>query len=425
MITRNFTTRTILQSGFLQWRDMERVHQIELGEFLTIGRDSSNQLILEDEFASARHARIELRASGFVLRDLRSRNGTLLNGSRVIEAHLNDGDRIRIGTKDLYFYSEASQQKSIPLTSKNEYWSAQLAKFPNIALSPFPVLFVGPSGSGKDVLAHALHRLSTRREGPFISVNCSALSESLVESELFGHTRGSFTGATGDRKGAFEAARGGTLFLDEIGDLPLTLQPKLLRALENSQIRPVGSDRPIETDVRIMAATHHDLKRLVLEERFRSDLYFRLHVIQIAAPALVDRIEDFEDLLATFSRDMKIRFSPSAIEKLKTHHWPGNIRELKNVVARARAYNAGEEFPESEIPHLIDRFPDPVPTPAETFRPSRSVIKEIELEMIKSRLIANRGNQRKTAMDLGMPKSTLHDRIRTYGIDIEKLLGNF
>ena len=258
-----------------------------------------------------------------------------------------------------------------------------------------------------------------------VSVNCSALSESLVESELFGHIKGSFTGATENRKGAFEAARGGTLFLDEVGDLPLSLQPKLLRALENSQIRPVGSDRSLETDVRIVAATHQDLKKLVFEERFRADLFFRLHVVQLQTPALKDRKEDFEDLIYDFARSMRVRFSFGAVQYLKNHDWPGNIRELKNVVARAKAFWGLEEITEATAAQLIDHLPalsDSID--GNSFKPSRSVIKEIELEMIKSRLIANRGNQRKTAVDLGMPKSTLHDRIKTYGIDVEKLLGS-
>lgn len=426
MITRTLETENRDQAvGFLQWREDGRTHEIELGEFLTIGRDPNSQMILDDAFVSARHARLERKTNGYVVRDLRSRNGTLLNGSKIYEGLLDDGDRIRIGRREMIFVTDRSAKSALALTSKNEAWEAQLKRLPSIARSPFPVLLTGPSGTGKDVLAHAIHRLSSRRHGPFVSVNCSALSEALVESELFGHVRGSFTGATNDRKGAFEAARGGTLFLDEIGDLPLNLQPKLLRALENNQIRPVGSDRPVETDVRIVAATHHDLKRLVMEESFRSDLYFRLHVIQMRAPALIERLEDFEDLLYQFAREMRVRFSFAAIQLLKTHGWPGNIRELKNAVARAKAFGHRVEITEADVNALIDRIPElggGGGAPPAGFKPSRSVIKEIESEMIKSRLVANRGNQRKTASDLGLPKSTLHDRIRSYGIDVDKLM---
>jgi len=424
MATQTLGTAPLSEIGFLHWKDSIRAHQIELSDFLTIGRDGENHVVVSDDFASSRHTRIERKPTGFLLRDLRSRNGTFVNGARIYEALLNDGDRIRVGQTELQFSSQRADLQSTEMSSKNPAWAAQLARLPNIAQSQFPVLLTGPSGTGKDVLAQGIHRLSTRKDGPFVSVNCSALSESLVESELFGHIKGSFTGATDNRKGAFEAARGGTLFLDEIGDLPLTLQPKLLRALENSQIRPVGSDRSTETDVRIIAATHHDLKKLVFEERFRADLFFRLHVVQLQTPALKDRKEDFEDLLYHFARTMRVRFSFGAIQYLKSHDWPGNIRELKNTVARAKAFWGTEEITEAVAAQLLDHMPgaDETSTP-KSFKPSRSVIKEIELEMIKSRLIANRGNQRKTAVDLGMPKSTLHDRIKTYGIDVEKLVG--
>jgi DNA-binding NtrC family response regulator len=424
MSTQSIPPGCVWESGFLSWKEASRRQQIEVGEFLTIGRDPSNQVVLNDDFVSGRHARIERKPHGFLIRDLRSRNGTFVNGARVLEAMLNDGDGLRIGHSELCFSRERSDSsENLHLRSKNPIWNDQLLRLPNIAQSHFPVLLTGPSGTGKDLLARSVHQLSPRHAGPFVSVNCSALSENLVESELFGHIKGSFTGATNDRKGSFEAARGGTLFLDEIGDLPLILQPKLLRALENNQIRPVGSDRAVETDVRIVAATHHDLRRLVYEERFRSDLYFRLHVVQVRAPALKDRPEDFEDLLYGFARQMRVRFSFGAIQAMKGHHWPGNIRELKNVVARARAHFGAEEVKEQDIIGLIDRLPGASEEDiAAPIKANRSVIREIEFEMIKNRLLANRGNQRKTASDLGMPKSTLHDRIRTYGIDIERLL---
>jgi DNA-binding NtrC family response regulator len=425
MITRPLTAPQS-DIGFLNWPSGRRREQVEIGDFLTLGRESGNHIVLTDEYASARHARIERRPDGFLLRDLRSRNGTFVNGTRIFEALLNDGDRVRIGETDLNFsWQRACKEDQITLTSKNPIWQAQLERLPGIAQSRFPVLLTGPSGSGKELLAQSLHRLSSRRRGPLVSVNCSALTEALVESELFGHVRGSFTGATADRRGAFEAARGGTLFLDEIGDLPSILQPKLLRALENNQIRPVGSDRQVDTDVRIVAATHQDLKRLVLEEKFRSDLYFRLHVIQLRAPALRERPEDFEDLLYTFARQMRVRFSHEAILALKRHSFPGNVRELRNVVARAKALCGDSEIRAADVDQLIDVMPNADGTGwGAAPRPSRAVIKEIESEMIKSRLIANHGNQRKTAADLGMPKSTLHDRLRTYGIKVEELLGD-
>ncbi len=390
----------------------------EIGEFFSLGRDHENTLSLADPFISTRHARIEQRAQGYFLRDLRSRNGTYLNGTSVVEAQLSCGDRIRVGQTE-FIFSHIRDQKTqnLHLKSKNVLWNEQLQKLSSIAQSEMPVLLSGPSGSGKEILAQSLHRYSDRVRNPFISVNCSALSESLVESELFGHIKGSFTGASSDRKGAFESARGGTLFLDEIGDLPLPLQPKLLRALENQEIRPVGSDRSIQTDVRIIAATHKSLKKLVMEGSFRADLYFRLHVVQIQSPALYERIEDFEDLLFLFAKDLRVRFSFAAIERLKSHSWPGNIRELKNTVSRARALYPDRQVEAEDVESLIDRMPGhqwPVQR--------EPAIKSIEREMICDRLLANRGNQRRTALELGLPKSTLHDRIKAYNINIEELL---
>lgn len=404
--------------AFLSRLDGDR-EVYEINEFMALGRDDENPLRLQDPFVSARHARIELRAQGYFLRDLRSRNGTFLNGNPIIEAQLFCGDRIRIGQTEFLFTSQReSDPADLHLKSKNPVWSSELSRLSSIAQSEMPVLLSGPSGSGKEILARALHRYSDRSKFPFISVNCSALSESLVESELFGHVKGSFTGASLNRKGAFESARGGTLFLDEIGDLPLSLQPKLLRALENFEIRPVGSDRTIHADARIIVATHKNLKKQVTDGLFRADLFYRLHVIQIRSPALTDRMEDFEDLLFLFAKEKRVRFSFAAVDALKKHAWPGNIRELKNAVARARALFPDKQVEAEDVSFLVDTLPE---SPWNERR-KEPAIKSIEREIICERLVANHGNQRKTAMDLGLPKSTLHDRIKSFNIDVQELL---
>ena len=399
---------------------------VEIKDFLSVGRDQCNHLVLADPFVSSRHSRIERKSGQLVLRDLHSRNGSFLNGSRVTEAILTLNDRIRFG-ETTYVFSESPGDVA-RLSSKNDAWNEQLKRLPAFASTEFPILITGPSGSGKEILTRAVHRHSGRNRGPFVSINCSALSESLIESELFGHIKGSFTGAATDRKGAFESARGGTLFLDEIGDLPLSLQPKLLRALENQEIRPVGADRSIETDVRIIAATHKNLPAQVSALRFREDLFYRLNVCHIGPPALAERMEDFEDLLYAFAKQMRVRFSFGAVQALKEHSWPGNIRELKNLVARVSAYLPGEHIQAEQVKSLIDEVPriaepsyfkDTVDVGSAAT--SGSVIKEIEREMIVRRLVANRGNQRRTAHDLGLPKSTLHDRIKSYSIDLKTI----
>ena len=397
--------------------------QKPLTDWFTIGRAENCDLRTENHHLEERHARIERKADGWFLKDLRSSSGTWLNQSRVLEAYLEHGDMIRCGDLEVIFSKGQTQISDFPIKSRNPEWSELLGSMAHVAQTPFPILLMGPSGTGKDVLTQALHKHSPRAHGPLVSVNCGALTESLVESELFGHIKGSFTGALSDRKGAFEAGRGGTLFLDEIGDLPISLQSKLLRALENNEIRPVGSDRTIKTDVRIIAATHHDLNDRVREGLFRQDLFYRLNVISITPPPLKDRMEDFQDLLYGFCRSLRVRFSVAAIRRLEKHPWPGNIRELKNLVSRACALYPGQSIEESHVEKLLATSPRS--TSFDTSLPDTGprthlpVIQEIERQMIIKRLRANQGNQRRTANDLGLPKSTLHDRIRTYGIDLE------
>ncbi len=401
----------------------------ELKEYFTIGRDDGCHLILNDSFVSARHARIEKRNQGYVLRDQNSRNGTYLNGSRVTEVILSANDKVRFG-ESIFVFTEAPT--GLPqLASKNLEWSQQLQRLPAFAATDFPILITGPSGTGKDILARWIHKNSNRGRGHFVSINCSALSESLIESELFGHIKGSFTGATENRKGAFETARGGVLFLDEIGDLPLSLQPKLLRALENNEIRPVGSDKIVETNVRIIAATHKNMVQNVRSGAFREDLYYRLNVCHIQPPSLVERLEDFDELLYLFAKALKVRFSFAAIQKLKEHSWPGNIRELRNTVSRAAAYFPAKHIQPEDVEHIVDRVhlspevhyvTSPGASGEDPNAAKGSLIREIERDLIIRRLVANRGNQRRTAEDLGLPKSTLHDRIKAYSIDLANLM---
>lgn len=406
-----------------QLRIPGRTHNLELSEHTPLGREAQWPGA-EDMKANERHARIELKQQGYMIRDLRSETGTFVNGTRVSEAWLQPGDEIRIGDS-MCVFQPVTAESVFGLTSKCAVWSEQLKRVASVAQSPYPVLLLGPSGTGKEVLAESIHNHSSRREGPFIRVNCSALTETLVESELFGHVKGSFTGAIADRKGAFESARGGTLFLDEIGDLPYGLQAKLLRALENNEIRAVGSDRTIQTDVRILAATHQNLIEKIHAGSFRTDLYYRLNVVAIQPPALNDRMDDFEDLLYGFAKQMRVRFSHGAIQRLKKHSWPGNIRELKNTVARASAFFPKRQVEEADVLEILDRasVSQNLPTLTATALAPASVpvdlpvIKEMERQMIVKRLIANHGNQRRTAQDLGMPKSTLHDRLKLYNID--------
>ena len=410
------TQQETMEQAYLLPIHQSSQESYEVGDFLTIGREETNRIVIDDPFVSARQIRIEKRNRGFLLRDLHSRNGSFVNGTRVVEAWLMNNDRIMVG-ESLFIFSKLNK-KTEGLKSGNEKWNLQLQRLPAIANTNFTVLVVGPSGSGKEIISRWIHENSDRADAPYITINCSALSESLIESELFGHVKGAFTGATDDRKGAFEAARGGSLFLDEIGDLPLSLQPKLLRALENSEIRPVGSDKSIKTNVRIIAATHKNLKQKVIKKEFREDLFHRLNICRVTPPSLIHRMEDFEGLLYEFAKDQKVGFSFRAIEKMKNHTWPGNIRELKNVIIRAAAYFPGKRIQEEDLEQLIEndfgRQDDPILIGEDDELPP---LKEIERNLILSKLQKHFGNQRKVADDLKMPKSTLHDKLKNYRID--------
>lgn len=419
------TTPLIAAKGYLYLPEQE--HPLELKELTVFG--SCEEATVRSSELSERHCRIENKGFFFVLRDLRSRTGTYLNGKTVFESILTEGDLIEIGHQAFVFSTNPeSRPEGVGLSSKNVAWNKQLQTIGKLSRTPYTVLITGPSGSGKELLARALHENSPRSKAPFVTVNCSAFTETLIESELFGHVKGSFTGALADRKGAFESARGGTLFLDEIGDMPLGMQAKILRALENNEIRPVGADKNVTTDVRILAATHQDLWSRAQSGEFRLDLYYRLHILSLSAPALRDRPEDIEDLTMEFAKQFKVRFHVETLQQLSTYAWLGNIRELKNFVMRCSALLPRQQILPQHLEYLLPHAQKSIApgvalpveiAPHQNYVPSSTlpVIKEIERQMIVKRLAANFGNQRRTAQDLGIPKSTLHDRLKTYNID--------
>lgn len=402
--------------GFLFWKKDNSGEQREIKDFLSVGRGETNQLVLEDPFVSRHHVRIERdkKKGLFVLKDMDSRNGVYLNGNRVYKAVLSNNDQIQIGEHTFYFSFERSHDRwELMSRSFNSEWNCRLSRVPHIAKSKYPILLLGPSGTGKDILARLIHSRSQVSSGPLISVNCSALTETLIESELFGHKKGSYTGASYSRKGAFMAASGGTLFLDEIGDLPLSLQPKLLRAIEYQEIKPVGADEPVKTDARIIAATHQNLKEKMERGTFRGDLYYRLNVVSLTVPSLRDRMEDFELLLKSFVSDYGVTFSNEAIRVFKNHTWPGNIRELKNTVARAGALFAGEVIDKKKALMVIDEIDS-------LEKKSRISFKAFERRILEGLMKKYRGNQTQIARDLELPKSSLNDKLEKYQIEPKK-----
>jgi two-component system, NtrC family, response regulator HydG len=295
-----------------------------------------------------------------------------------------------------------------------------------VAPTEATVLITGESGTGKELVARALHFGSLRAAKPLVTVNCAALSENLLESELFGHERGAFTGADKRRDGRFVQADGGTLFLDEVGEIPLTLQAKLLRALQQGEVQRVGSDTPIMVDVRIIAATNRDLKQEVAERRFREDLYFRLNVISIEVPALRQRKEDiallaahFLQLFAQRNRKELKGFSPQALDALLRYDWPGNVRELQNAVERSVILSTGEYVGVRELPLALGAIAaeeETVQPQAEGTSLAGLPLDEVERRAILATLHTVDENKSEAARVLGITRATLHSKLKKFGL---------
>ena len=312
------------------------------GSSLLIGTDPRCELVLRDETVSAKHAEISATSAGYSIRDLRSKNGVTVNDVPVQRAYLFDRARIRLGNCALTVHSLGTQT-TIPLVPASRLGSlvansvhmrAVAATVTRLADADATVLIEGETGSGKEVVAHALHATGSRRAGPFVVVDCAALGSQLVGSALFGHERGAFTGADETRRGLLAGAEGGTLFIDEVGELPLDMQPLLLRAVEKRVFRPIGGRQTTIGNVRIVAATHRNLAHECRVGRFREDLFYRLAVTRIRVPPLRHRVEDIPILADTFASELGAALAPDALRALSGYEWPGNVRELRNVVQR-------------------------------------------------------------------------------------------
>ncbi len=297
--------------------------------------------------------------------------------------------------------------------------SAQIA-----AATDVSVLILGESGTGKELLAQAIHRESGRAEAPFIAINCAALPEQLAESELFGHRKGAFTGATENASGRIRAAAGGTLFLDEIAELPLNIQAKFLRFLESGECQPLGESTAYHADVRIIAATHRDLHKMVQEGRFRADLYYRLNVVPLELPPLRRRREDIELLLNAMGQQLAEKhgleapsFSNTALTHLEGHSWPGNIRELRNFCERMMILSQGSEIASEHLPlELLTGNRQQSGNEGFTLPDDGVKLEELEQEMIKQALDRTHGNRSRAARLLGLSRDTLLYRIKKYAL---------
>src|SRR5689334_24314046 len=279
---------------------------------LLLGTHPSADVVLDDPMVSRLHARLDVEDEDYVLRDLGSTNGTRVGATRIREACLEDGSVLELGGTRISFrlldepfeIRLADSDRFEGLIGRSVAMRELFAICDRVAPTEVPVIIQGETGTGKDLVARAIHERSLRRGKPFVILDCAAIPPGLIESELFGHEKGAFTGATSARAGVFERADGGTVFLDELGELPLELQPKLLRCLESGEVTRVGGEQPVRVDFRVIAATHRDLPRSITENRFRADLYYRLAVIRIAVPPLRDRREDIPLLAAHFARQV-------------------------------------------------------------------------------------------------------------------------
>jgi transcriptional regulator with GAF, ATPase, and Fis domain len=335
----------------LAWTDADGLQGCRLDSRMVVGSARQAQVHVEDPTVSRLHAELELRDDGVWVKDLRSRNGTFVNDLLIAEARVPIGARLQMG-RTAFTLRSSDESETVELwphdrfgglIGHGETMRELFRRLAKIAATESTVLVQGETGTGKELIARAVHEASARREGPYVIVDCAALPENLLEAELFGHAKGAFTGAAAARVGAVEAASGGTLFLDEVGELPLVMQPKLLRVLESRTIRRVGevSERPV--DVRVVAATHRDLREMVNSGAFREDLYFRLAVIPLSVPPLRERREDIPALVRHFlGPERQALLSEEELAELRQRPWLGNVRELRNVVERVVALGLTE-----------------------------------------------------------------------------------
>ena len=399
------------------------------GSLMRAGKSSSCQVVLDDESVSREHFVVERRGEEYVLRDLDSTNGTSLDGTRVREAYLHPGAVIRAGQTALTFES-ADQPLPIDPAPGDRFGDLLgtslrmrqvFAALERLAPTDTTVLLVGETGTGKGHAVRALHQQSTRRADPLLVFDCGAVARTLIESELFGHEKGAFTGAAQVRVGALEAAGPGTLFLDELDDLPLDLQPKLLRALEERRFCRVGSTRPLPFRGRVVAATKKDLAPEVASGRFRADLYFRVAVAVVAIPPLRARPEDMpllaEQILPQ-GRQAWDGLDPATRDRLLTYSWPGNVREFRNVLERlALGIPVGQAFgasdgPARALPAGEARIDLSLP-----FKQAKAAwVERFERGYLSDLIARHRGRIAPAAREAELDRKYLADLLRRYGL---------
>ena len=401
------------------------------------GRDGSgNDVALDDKKVSRFHCEIALTDKGWLLTDLDSTNGTWLDGKRVERAYLSPGSTIVVGDSSMLFSPideeivvdpdrDGSFGEMVGRSLKMRQIFGLLKK---IAPMDVSVLISGETGTGKELVARGLHQHSARAKGPFVVLDCGSIPENLIESELFGHEKGSFTGATAAREGAFERAHGGTIFLDEIGELRIDMQPRLLRVLENREVRRVGGSDTIDVDVRVIAATNRDLAEEVQNGTFREDLFFRLNVINVQLPPLRGRRDDIPQLVMqelsapeVVERHGQKRVTPAAMAALQKYAWPGNVRELMNVISHITTFSDG---PDVDVQHLPPRMtaqgqkqPLPFNEHLGFHEAKEQLLESFEREYLGALLKRCDGNISRAARESGLHRKSIERLVKKHDLD--------
>jgi transcriptional regulator with PAS, ATPase and Fis domain len=396
---------------------------------LVVGTSADCDVVVPDPRVSRRHCELRITPRGVLLTDLGSKNGSFINDVLIHEGFLSPGAVASLGGASLTV-RVGGAPSLVPLSTSASFGDALggsvpmralFARLERAAATSETILLLGDSGTGKEVLARAIHDRSPRREGPFVVFDCSAVAPSLVEAELFGYMKGAFTGAQASRAGLLEQASGGTLFIDELGELPIELQPKLLRALEARQVRRIGAAAYAAFDARVVAATHRDLQGHIAAGAFREDLYYRLAVVEAIVPPLRERKEDIPLLVERFlavqvpPRSLA-DLPPNAMELLKGHHWPGNVRELRNTVARLVLF---PHLADQAIARVAPRRDDAgvAQLAALTLREARDiVVEQFERSFVAVKLREHGGNVSRAAASMGVSRQLVHRLMERYGI---------